>query len=137
SPQTPWPNNPIDFRAFAAEISAKLVIDLTSPPFNANRDRWTHPTDYTACLLLADEARAAGIEVIRYESVRDPEGRANLALLTPSVFAIQQKFAEETWLFHFGKSGVRAICENPRKSLAFNQQTFASDPRTAGWQWDR
>jgi hypothetical protein len=137
SPDTPWPANPIDCRAFATEFAARLSIDLSKQTFNADRERWTHPSDYSACLLLADEARNAGIEVIRYESVRDPLARANLALLTPAVLALQQRFQEETWLLHFGNRGVRAICENPRRSLEFDARTFESDLRTRSWRWER
>jgi hypothetical protein len=53
-------------------------------------------------------------------------------VLTPA-----QKFTEETWILHFGSKGVRAICENPRCSLAFDRTTFASDPRSARWRWER
>jgi hypothetical protein len=137
SPTTPWPANPIDHRAFAAVFNTDLASDLTIVPLAAQRDDWTHPTDYTACLNFSDLARAAGIEVIRYQSVRDPSHRGNLALLTPKVLSPDQTFREETWLFHFGKSGVRAICESPRKSLAFDARTFAADPRTATWRWER
>ena len=137
SPNTRWPTHPIDHRAFAAEFETELAIDLTKPPFIGHRERWTHPVDYSACLSLAEEARSAGIEAIRYESVRDPQARANLALLKSSVLVANQRFQEETWLFHFGNNGVRAICENPRKSLVFDAVTFSKDPRTINWVWDR
>jgi len=137
SPGTPWPANPIDHRAFAAEFDTRLAVDLTIPPLDAQRTNWTNRTDYTSCLLFADAAKNAGIEAIRYESVRDPLARANLALLSPSVLIPAQRFAEETWIFHFSRSGVRALCENPHKSLAFDATTFAADPRTADWRWER
>ena len=137
SPDTPWPANPIDHRAFAAEFNTRLAVDLTVAPLNFHRSHWTNLTDYTACLEFADAAKSAGIEAIRYESVRDPSSRSNLALLSPSVLMSAQRFAEETWIFHFSKSGVRAICESPTKSLAFDPRTFSADPRTASWRWDR
>ena len=137
SPDTPWPANPIDHRAFAAGYNTRKAIDLTAPPLNVDRTLWTNLTDYAACLELSDAAGSAGIEAIRYESVRDPSSRSNLALLSPSVLMSAQRFAEETWIFHFSKSGVRAICENPAKSLAFSPTAFSADPRTASWRWDR
>jgi hypothetical protein len=137
SPATPWPSRAIDFRAFAADFNARLSIDLTAAPFSDRRAHWTHPCDYSACLALADLARDAGIEVIRYQSVRDPQGRANLALLTSSILARDQQFREETWLLHFSPGGVRAICENPRKQLSFDRLSFVGDPRTEGWRWER
>lgn len=137
SPDTPWPRNAIDFRAFAAGFDAALATDLTEPPLLSDRVHWTKPADYSACLALADAVRDAGIQAIRYESVRDPRGRANLALLDVRVLTAAQKFAEETWILHFGRNGVRAICESPRKSLSFDRTSFVSDPRAAGWRWDR
>ena len=137
SPNTPWPSHPIDHRAFGADFETKLAIDLTAPPFTNYRERWTDPVDYSHCLLLADAAQDADVQVIRYESVRDASGRANLALLRSSALLTKQRFPEETWLFHFSKNGVRAICENPRKSLSFDPQSFSRDPRTTDWVWDR
>ena len=34
-------------------------------------------------------------------------------------------------------AGVRAICESPRRSLAFDRTSFASDPRAGAWRWER
>jgi hypothetical protein len=63
-----------------------LAIDLTKPPFVENRTAWTQSKDYTETQALATKARQAGVEMIRYESVRDiPDGRC-LAILTPAVF---------------------------------------------------
>ena len=137
SPDTPWPKNAVDFRAFAAEFDTARAADLTQPPLASHRARWTAPVDYTFCLAFADAARDAGLQAIRYESVRDPQHRANIALLDPAVLTPAQRFTEETWILHFGSTGVRAICENPRRSLAFDRTTFASDPRSALWRWER
>jgi hypothetical protein len=137
SPDTPWPKNPFDFRAFEARFDAARATDLTKPPLDADRHCWTDPADTSSCLILADTVRAAGIQAIRYESVRDPHKRANLALLEVAVLTPAQRFAEETWILHFSNSGVRAICESPRRSLAFDRTSFASDPRSASWRWER
>jgi hypothetical protein len=61
------------------------ALDLTQPPLLTDRARWTDPADYTATQQLAGQARQAGIELIRYQSVRHPEGNC-LAILTPQVF---------------------------------------------------
>lgn len=60
-------------------------VDLTLPPLSEDRDTWTNPDDYSGTQQLADNARAVGIEVIRYESVRLSGGYC-LALLSPAVF---------------------------------------------------
>jgi hypothetical protein len=137
SPATPWPKNPFDVRAFAARFDAPRAADLTLPPLDAHHRQWTEPADYAFCLGFADAARAAGLQAIRYQSVRDPLARANLALLDVAVLTPAQRFDEETWILHFSNAGVRAICESPRRSLAFDRFSFASDPRAAAWAWDR
>ena len=54
SPQTPWPADAGDLTAFSVRFRASAAIDLTAPPFDADRARWTHPTDYAPCQALAD-----------------------------------------------------------------------------------
>lgn len=61
------------------------ALDLTQPPLADDHARWTDPVDYSATQNLAGAARQAAIELIRYQSVRHPEGRC-LAILTPRVF---------------------------------------------------
>lgn len=135
SPATPWPTNPGEYTAFATEFATTRAIDLTRPPLV--RDHWTHLTDYTACLSLADAIRSAGLEAIRYQSVRDPLSRANVALLTCKIFTKTDFVDRHTWHFHFSNSGVRAVCEAPTAMIPFNQATFAADPRIASMQWGR
>lgn len=61
------------------------ALDLTQPPLADDHASWTDPVDYSATQNLAGAARQAAIELIRYQSVRHPEGRC-LAILTPRVF---------------------------------------------------
>jgi hypothetical protein len=49
------------------------TIDLTRPPLSRQHKQWTDPTDYSSCQQLARKARDAGVQMIRYESVRDPD----------------------------------------------------------------
>lgn len=137
SPGTPWPANPGEYTAFAADIATAKAIDLTRPPLVGDRALWTHRTDYTACLDLADAARAAALEAIRYESVRDPHARANIAVLTCRAFAANDVVDRQTWRLYFSPSGVRAACDAPALTLAFARDTFAADPRMASMLWDR
>jgi hypothetical protein len=137
SPNTPWPANPGEYTAFASEFATARAADLSRPPLVADRASWTHPTDYTACLDLADVIRAATLEAIRYESVRDPQSRANLALLTCRVFTQNDVVDRQTWHFHFTNSGVRSIREAPSSTIQFDRRVFAADPRIAAMKWDR
>jgi hypothetical protein len=137
SPNTPWPANANEHTAFAADIATSLALDLTRKPFAAQRNDWAHLTDYTACLDLADAARTAKIEAIRYESVRDPKRRANIAVLTCRAFAGKDVADRQTWHFHLSSTGIRAACEFPKLTISFDKAAFAADPRISGMKWER
>lgn len=137
SPATPWPSGAAEHTVFAVEIATAKAVDLTRPPLDDDRAAWAHPTDYSACLELAGAARAAAMEAIRYESVRDPRHRANVALLTCKAFVRNDAVARQTWHLHVGRAGVRAVCEAPARSLAFSPESFAADPRLEPLNWRR
>ncbi|RVC90661.1 RES domain-containing protein, partial [Mesorhizobium sp. M2A.F.Ca.ET.017.03.2.1] len=135
SPATPWPNDAAEYTAFAAAIKCERAIDLTRPPLDRDDKAWTLPTDYTACQAIADVAREAEMQAIRYRSVRDPKG-ANIALLTCKGFAKAKPLEPQTWRIRIGSFGLQAICEFPDKRLEFSRTAFA-DPRLAGMRWER
>lgn len=137
SPATPWPTNPAEYTSFCADYTTARGLDLTSAPLARDRARWTHPTDYTPCQDVADAARTAALDVIRYESVRDPQRRANLALLSCRAFASPQPTARQTWRMRLGLNGVQAICEFPDIRLEFDRAAFAADLRLATMVWNR
>ncbi len=129
SPGTPWPSNPSEHAAFAVDYATGRAIDLTAAPFAASAATWTDPTDYGPCQALADAARAASVDVIRYASARDPGKGVNFAILACRAFAAPEPVALQSWRLHFRDAGVQAICEAPRKRLSFARDDFASDPR--------
>ncbi|MEZ5785691.1 MAG: RES family NAD+ phosphorylase [Xanthobacteraceae bacterium] len=137
SPDTPWPANPAEYTAFSAEYATRKAIDLTKGKFSANRARWTHTTDYRHCQAIADAARAARIEIIRYASVRDPAHRMNLALLTCRAFAKPQPIEQQTWHVRLSEAGAQAVCEAPKFGITFDRKSFAADPRIAKLRWVR
>lgn len=132
SPQTPLPRNALEFTAFKAGYRADHAIDLTQPPFDADAAAWEHPTDYTACLALADAARDAAIDAIRYRSVRDPGRRHNIAILTCSAFSRDHPDTYRTWRLALSSSGVNALCDSPELRLAFPLSVFQGDRRFSG-----
>jgi hypothetical protein len=75
----------LELTLFEFHGASPVALDLTRPPLAADRGLWTDPADYRATQALAAEARAAGLGLLRYESVRDPAGFC-LAVLTPAVF---------------------------------------------------
>lgn len=77
-----------------------MCLYLTRPPFVDNRENWIHPSDYRATQALAAAARDEGIEVIRYESVRNPINGHCLAILSPEVFravAEPYRHQQQSW----------------------------------------
>ncbi|MEX0407782.1 RES family NAD+ phosphorylase [Aquibium sp. LZ166] len=131
SPATPWPANPLEFTAFEATHSTARSIDLLSSPFLTHADAWTRLTDYSACLALADRAREAGVEIIRYASVRDPDGRPNLAILTCRAFARPEPLRKSTWRLALSAHGAKALCDWPAVRMDLPIAVFAADPRLA------
>ena len=137
SPATPWPSDAAEYTAFAAAVATQAMVDLTRPPLAKDREIWTDLSSYDACQALAEAVRAAAGEVIRYESVRDPQGRANLAILTCTAFAEARPLERQTWSVRLSASGVQALCEFPRLGVEFPRDAFAADPRIAELNWDR
>lgn len=137
SPATPWPANAAEFTAFAVTFRTRAALDLTRPPLVAHRARWIHHTDYAACQDLAEQARAAGIDVLRYESTRDPAGGENLALLSCRPFVSHEPVERQTWRVQLSDSGARAVCAFPEQQREFGREAFAADPRIAGIAWNR
>ncbi|HLH87705.1 MAG TPA: RES family NAD+ phosphorylase [Xanthobacteraceae bacterium] len=137
SPDTPWPANPAEYTAFSVQYATKRAIDLTKGKLASGKSAWMHVTDYRPCQDLADAARAAKIEIIRYASVRDPRQGINLALLTGVAFAKSRPMAQQTWRIHLSEAGAQAVREAPKTGITFDRKAFASDPRIAKLRWER
>lgn len=129
SPRTPLPAGAAEYTAFAVRLATGRALDLTAPPLDRDAAAWTHPTEIEACQALAEAAREAGVDLLRYRSVRDPDGGANLAVLACRVFAEPQPVARQSWRIRPAPGAVQALCEHPRHRLAFPAEVFAADPR--------
>ncbi len=129
SPLTPMPRNPAEFTAFSVALATPFAIDLTIGRLARREEEWTRPADYAACQALASEAREAGIEMIAYRSVRDPQHGLNLAVLECAAFEQPTPLERQTWRISFAQTGVSAIREYPRKSIGFTMEDFSADPR--------
>jgi hypothetical protein len=104
SPGTP-DLKPVPHTAFQAAVRGKAV-DLRTKPLSADSEHWTNRTSYSATQALATSARIAGIQIIRYESVRDPERAGCAAVLAPDVFVKPNPKAQETWFIAAGRLTV-------------------------------
>jgi RES domain len=137
SPTTPWPTNPGEYTVFAVEYGTGRALDLMAAPFNAHVTALTHPTDYSHCQSLADACREQDIDVIRYQSTRDPQAAANIAILRCRAFASPEPIDRQTWRIQLNGRGARIICEFPKFVLDLERNTFAADPRIAKMRWAR
>ncbi|SDD04298.1 RES domain-containing protein [Cupriavidus sp. YR651] len=90
----------IDARAQTLfQVSVKTDgVALDAPPFAEDAARWTNPDDHASCQDFGRIAREAGIGLIRYMSVRDPERGPCAAVLTPRAFDHPNPLATTTWM---------------------------------------
>jgi hypothetical protein len=123
------PTNPQERTAFRVPSETTHAIDLTEAPLNRDAALWQHPTNYDPCQGLADAARDAGIEAIRYRSVRDPDEGINVALLSPAAFRAARPEIYETWHLFLRDAAVQAVREMPRRTLEIPFSAWAADPR--------
>ena len=93
--------------AFQASVRTAAAVDLTAAPFSRERAVWTHRSSYQGTQALAAVAREAQIELIRYESVRDPERAACAAVLSPAAFGRGRPRGLETWFIAASRARVR------------------------------
>ncbi len=134
SPDMLLPLRPLEHTAFAVTCASDRMIDLTEPLLVADASRWTDPVVYGPCQDLADAARGGAIDLIRYRSVRDARGRANVAVLAPAAFAEIAPHRTETWLIYPRRDAVQVWREFPSNAkFEFHHRDFASDPRVAAY----
>lgn len=128
SPDTPFPRKPVDYTGVQADIAAPFTLDLTAAPWSDNQ-AWMDPDDYEPCLKLAEDARAAGAEIIRYASVRHPDHAPNAAVLTCAAFQQPAPIATQTWTILYADRIIRATCETTRQRYML----VKDGPKLAFW----
>jgi hypothetical protein len=104
-----------------------LTIDLLQPPLSARHERWTDPSDYSACQQLARQAREAGVQMIRYQSVRDPLHGICTAVLSHTAFTGNAPAESQTWTLAVFRHRVFWRCDS-----IFEDKSFEFDAQ--GWQ---
>lgn len=120
APDCPLPKQEHKLTAFSVQYKTEREINLQREPLDKDNNQWTHPTDYTATQTIAELAREANIDSIRYQSVRDPEQGSNIALLTFTAFTSKRPKQEQTWYMHFSDTEVIAS----RPSSLNDDETF-------------
>jgi hypothetical protein len=111
---------------FRAGIDGRLV-DLTRSPFKKSRADWTHPEDYGPTQGFAHVARLAAIDAIRYESVRDPQRGAAVAVLQPSCFRPRKPLEHHTWFLTVRRAAV--IWQREGETFEFDARAWHQKPR--------
>lgn len=100
------------------------AIDLRTPPLARRRKQWTDPNDYSASQALASQARKQGVQIIQYESVRDPQSGGCAVLLSPAAFVSRKPIDSQSWTLAVFKHRVvwqrDSIFEN--ESFEFSYQ---------------
>lgn len=120
APGCPLPNQEHKLTAFCVQYQTEREISLQRGTLAKDKARWTDPADYTATQQIADLAREANIDSIRYQSVRDPQQGSNVALLTFTVFTSNKPKQEQTWYMHISDKEVLAT----RPSSLNDDETF-------------
>jgi hypothetical protein len=106
SPGTP-DLKPVPHTAFRATVRTAMALDLRVEPLVRERALWTSRSDYSHTQALAGVARTAAIEVVRYESVRDPQHAGCAAVLSPAAFGRGKPRLQETWFIAASRERVR------------------------------
>jgi len=134
APDAAIPSNPIEHTVFGTACETRDAIDLTSPPFDSDAASWELLDQYGPCQDLADSARTAGVQAIRYRCVRDILRRANVAILSPGAFAETKPRTQQSWRLLVKAELIVAYCENPKGAWEFPLSLFLADPRLASLQ---
>jgi len=106
---------------FFQALVAGRAIDLGESPWNAAKLWWAHPTDYGECHRLAEQARDAGLQWIRYASVRHPAGHC-AAVLDPTALALPSPLLQQSWVCKAGRQQVLLIHDQDRLTLRFDEK---------------
>lgn len=104
---------------FRAAISGHGVV-LYQPPFDRWKKQWQDPSSYVATQRFAGEARTAGVLLIRYRSVRDPQHGACVAVLDPRAFRQSEPLEQQGWLVKTSRSGIIAQANLTADRFAFS-----------------
>jgi RES domain len=71
-----------------------------------DRARWTHRADYADCQAFARTAREAGVQWLRYESVRDSRHGGCGAVFDATAFASRVPTEQQGWILTVTQSRV-------------------------------
>lgn len=82
---------------FRVHARSARAVDLAAPPFDRFHGAITSPARYTETQALGAAMRAAGVELFRYPSARDPAHAAAVGAFSPTVFGRAVPRELQTW----------------------------------------
>ena len=94
--------------AFRVSARTSRGVDLVASPFDKYRRAIASPARYEESQKLGAAMRAAGVELFRYPSARDPAG-VNVAAFTPAVFGKAKPRDLETWSCTARRASVELV----------------------------
>lgn len=115
---------------FQAQVEGRAV-DLTEPPWSSLATVWTHPSDYRECQRVADSARSAGMQWIRYTSARHTAGTCG-AVLDPQVLSLPTPLLQQTWVCKASRRQVLMVHDSDRLALRFDDKGLQVPPDIDG-----
>ena len=115
APGMELPTTTIERFGFSIPIAVEHGLDLTKAPLNQSRVLWTRDRDYRPCQQFATAARATGAQLVRYQSIRDPEAGANVALFDPGAFQRPVPYPDRSWHFRFRDKRLTAFAAGESK----------------------
>ena len=102
------------------------AIDLRDAPFDRDRAKWTHRSDYTACQAIGRVARESRLQWLRYESVRDSRHGGCGVVLDAAAFASRVPTEQQGWILTVTQARVVWQRSDPLNPGVFEFST-------AGW----
>jgi hypothetical protein len=112
--------------AFSAGVKSDRSIDLTAAPFAAHRADISSPTSYAISQPLGRAMREAGVELCKFNSARDKQKGANVALFVP---AFTSRNVAETAHVGWMSRSTRDLVQIYRKNMALPADTVREYPR--------
>jgi hypothetical protein len=95
-------------------------VDLRKAPFARDESMWGNPENYGACHAFARTARAAGTQIIRYASVRDPQHGGCGAVLDCRAFSgtggVRQR---QSWFLTVDRQRASWVRSGTRSAATF------------------
>jgi hypothetical protein len=114
---------------FGARLRARRAYALHRSPFDEFRAALASRDDYRAAQQLGRALREAGADAIEYVSARDAEGGLNVALFSPTAFALPRPTFKQEWLCDTRATEVTFYARGADGPRTFAISQFTVDDR--------